>query len=83
MLEVCPSIAAGRPSLEIHPLAIGGREDPVRLKFTAAPGTGITVGLSDLGARFRLTANVVDVVAPTRTCPSCRSPARYGSPGRR
>ena len=69
MLEVCPSIAAGRPSLEIHPLAIGDREDPVRLKFTAAPGPGVTVGLSDLGSRFRLTANVVDVVAPDEELP--------------
>ena len=69
MLEVCPTIAAGRPSLEIHPLSIGGREDPVRLKFSAAPGTGITVGLSDLGARFRLTANVVDVVEPDEDLP--------------
>ena len=39
MLEVCPSIADDRPTLEIHPLAIGGREDPVRLVFDAAPGT--------------------------------------------
>lgn len=65
MLEVCPSIAAARPSCEIHPLSIGGREDPVRLVFDAAPGPAVVVGLSDLGDRFRLTANTVDVVAPS------------------
>ncbi|MCX5263059.1 L-arabinose isomerase [Streptomyces sp. NBC_00199] len=65
MLEVCPSIAAGRPSAEIHPLSIGGREDPVRLVFDAAEGPAVVVGLSDLGDRFRLTANVVDVISPS------------------
>jgi L-arabinose isomerase len=69
MLEVCPSIASGRPSLEIHPLGIGDREDPVRLKFTAAPGTAVVVGISDLGARFRLTGNVVDVIEPDEELP--------------
>ncbi|MCL6671799.1 L-arabinose isomerase [Streptomyces panaciradicis] len=63
MLEVCPSVAAGRPRLEIHPLSIGGREDPVRLIFDAAPGPAVVVGLCDLGDRFRLTANTVDVMA--------------------
>ncbi|WP_343991424.1 L-arabinose isomerase [Terrabacter terrae] len=69
MLEVCPSIAGARPSLEIHPLAIGGREDPVRLKFTAAPGPGVVVGMSDLGGRFRLTLNEIDVVEPDEELP--------------
>lgn len=69
MLEVCPSIAAARPSLEIHPLSIGGREDPVRLVFDAAPGPALVVGLADLGDRFRLTANAVDVVAPSQPLP--------------
>jgi L-arabinose isomerase len=64
MLEVCPSIAAGRPSLEIHPLSIGGREDPVRLVFRGAPGPGFVVGLLDLGDRFRLVANDIEVVPP-------------------
>ncbi|MEV5829350.1 L-arabinose isomerase [Spirillospora sp. NPDC052242] len=64
MLEVCPSIAAGTPSCEIHPLGIGGREDPVRLVFDAEPGAGIVVGLADLGDRFRLVANEIDVVVP-------------------
>jgi L-arabinose isomerase len=69
MLEVCPSIAAQRPSCEIHPLAIGGREDPVRLVFTAPPGPGLVVGLMDLGTRLRLVANEVDVVEPEEDLP--------------
>ncbi len=69
MLEVCPSIAAGTPSCEIHPLGIGGREDPVRLVFDAAPGPGIVVGLADMGDRFRLVANEIDLVAPPEPLP--------------
>jgi L-arabinose isomerase len=69
MLEVCPSIAAARPSCEIHPLSIGGRADPVRLVFSAPPGPGFTVGLVDLGSRLRLVANEVDVVAPEAELP--------------
>ncbi|NUO99188.1 MAG: L-arabinose isomerase, partial [Nonomuraea sp.] len=69
MLEVCPSIASGTPSCEIHPLGIGGREDPVRLVFDAAPGPGIVVGLADMGDRFRLVANEIDLVAPPQPLP--------------
>jgi L-arabinose isomerase len=69
MLEVCPSIASGRPTCEIHPLAIGGRADPVRLVFTAPPGTGFVVGLADLGTRLRLVANEIDVIAPEAELP--------------
>jgi L-arabinose isomerase len=69
MLEVCPSIASGQPTCEIHPLAIGGRADPVRLVFTAPPGPGLVVGLVDLGTRLRLVANEVDVVAPDAELP--------------
>ncbi|MEU6970364.1 L-arabinose isomerase [Kitasatospora aureofaciens] len=69
MLEVCPSIAADTPSCEIHPLSIGGREDPVRLVFDAEPGPAVVVGLADLGDRFRLVANEVDVVAPPAPLP--------------
>jgi L-arabinose isomerase len=69
MLEVCPSIAAARPSCEIHPLSIGGRDDPVRLVFTAAPGPALVVAMLDLGDRFRLVANEVDVVAPDEELP--------------
>ncbi|WP_188195823.1 L-arabinose isomerase [Nonomuraea sp. SYSU D8015] len=69
MLEVCPSIAAGTPSCEIHPLGIGNREDPVRLVFDAEPGPGIVVGLADMGDRFRLVANEIDLVAPPQPLP--------------
>ncbi len=69
MLEVCPSIAAERPSCEIHPLSIGGKADPVRLVFTAAPGPAVLVGLLDLGDRFRLVLNEVDVVQPREELP--------------
>ncbi|WP_433385721.1 L-arabinose isomerase [Micromonospora sp. KLBMP9576] len=64
MLEVCPTIAAGVPAVEIHALDIGGREDPVRLVFDAAPGPAVVLGLADMGERFRLVANEIDVVPP-------------------
>jgi L-arabinose isomerase len=70
MLEVCPSIAAGRPRLEIHPLGIGNRDDPVRLVFDAAPGAGVVLGINDMGDRFRFVANEVQVVAPDEPLPN-------------
>jgi len=69
MLEVCPSIAAARPSCEAHPLSIGAREDPVRLVFTAHPGEAVVASLVDLGDRFRLVVNEVEVVEPPATLP--------------
>jgi L-arabinose isomerase len=69
MLEVCPSIADGQPSVQIHPLGIGNREDPVRLVFDARPGPGVVVGLTDLGDRFRLVANTIEVVPPDEPLP--------------
>ena len=69
MLEVCPTIAAGQPSCEIHPLSIGAREDPVRLVFDAAPGPAVVLGMADLGDRFRLVANEVDLVPPDEPLP--------------
>ncbi len=69
MLEVCPSIAAGRPRIEIHPLGIGDREDPVRLVFDATTGPAAVVGICDLGDRFRLVLNEVDVVDPDEPLP--------------
>ena len=69
MLEVCPSLTSDTPSCEIHPLAIGGKQDPVRLVFTATPGEGVVIGLLDLGERFRLVANVVDVTRPNEDLP--------------
>jgi L-arabinose isomerase len=69
MLEVCPSISQEAPAAEIHPLAIGGRSDPVRLVFTAAPGPAVVVGLIDLGDRFRLVANAIEIVEPPEAMP--------------
>ncbi|TFC52752.1 L-arabinose isomerase, partial [Cryobacterium sp. TMB3-1-2] len=69
MLEVSPSLATEKPTLEIHPLGIGGKDDPVRLVFNAAPGPAVVVAMSDMRDRFRLTANVVEVVEPTQALP--------------
>ena len=70
MLEICPTLTTSKPKLEIHPLGIGGKEDPVRLVFDTDPGKGVVVALSDMRDRFRLTANVVDVVAPDAELPN-------------
>jgi L-arabinose isomerase len=64
MLEVCPSLANGKVSCEVHPLSIGGKADPVRLVFTATPGDAVVVAMTDLGNRFRLVLNEVSVVKP-------------------
>jgi L-arabinose isomerase len=69
MLEVSPSLTTRRPTLEIHPLGIGDREDPVRLKFSADAGPAVVVALSDMRERFRLVANVVEVVEPDEELP--------------
>jgi len=69
MLEVCPSIASGTPRCEIHPLGIGNRSDPVRLVFDTLPGQGFVVGLLDLGDRFRLVANEIEIVPPDAPLP--------------
>lgn len=69
MLEICESIAAGKPSCEIHPLGIGGKEDPVRLVFDTPAGPALNASLIDLGNRFRLIVNTVDVVAPPQALP--------------
>lgn len=62
MLEICPSIAEGKVKCEVHPLGIGGKEDPVRLVFNGAAGAAINVSLIDLGDRFRLILNEVEAV---------------------
>src|SRR5262249_45890496 len=69
MLEVCPSIADARPSLEIHPLSIGGKADPVRLVFTGQSGPGLNASIVDLGNRFRMIVNTVDAVPPDKPLP--------------
>lgn len=62
MLEVSPSLTSSKPRLEVHPLGIGGKEDPVRLVFTADAGPAVVVAMSDMRDRFRLVANVVENV---------------------
>ena len=62
MLEVSPSLTTAKPRLEVHPLGIGGKDDPVRLVFTADPGPALVVAMSDMRDRFRLVANVVENV---------------------
>jgi len=69
MLEICPSIAQGRPRLEAHPLGIGGKADPVRLVFDTPAGPALNASLVDLGARFRLIVNEVDVIKPPKPLP--------------
>jgi L-arabinose isomerase len=70
MLEVCPSLTTSKPRIEIHPLGIGGKEDPVRMVFSADAVEGaVVVSLADMRDRFRLTANVVDVVTPPHALP--------------
>jgi L-arabinose isomerase len=62
MLEVCPTITEQKPSLEIHPLSIGGKADPVRLVFDARPGPAVNAAVMDMGNRFRMLVNAVEVV---------------------
>ena len=69
MLEICPTIAANKVNCEVHPLGIGGKEDPVRLVFNAAAGPALNVSLVDLGNRFRLIVNVVEAVEVTEAFP--------------
>lgn len=71
MLEICPSIAAAgtKPSCEVHPLGIGGKEDPVRLVFDAATGPAVNASVVDMGGRFRMVVNTVDTVAPLESLP--------------
>ncbi len=69
MLEICPSIAASRPSAEIHPLSIGNRADPVRLVFTASAGPAVNASLIQVRDRFRMIVNEIDVVDPREPLP--------------
>ena len=70
MLEVCPTIATVKPRLEIHPLGIGDREDPVRMVFDAAPGAGQVIALSDMGSRFRMVTNAIEVIEADEPLPN-------------
>jgi L-arabinose isomerase len=69
MLEVCPSIADGKPSLEVHPLGIGGKQDPCRLVFNAAPGPAVAAALVDMGGRMRLIAHELDAIKVEHAMP--------------
>ena len=69
MLEICPSIANGQPSLQVHPLGIGGKADPARLVFNTPAGPAVNAALMDFGNRFRLLVNEVDVIAPEQPMP--------------
>lgn len=69
MLEICPTIAQGKPSLQVHPLGIGGKADPARLVFDSMTGAAINASLIDMGNRFRLIVNDVDVVTPNQPMP--------------
>ncbi|GAB4421505.1 MAG: L-arabinose isomerase [Bacteroidia bacterium] len=69
MLEICPSIAGGDLHCEVHPLGIGGKADPVRLVFDAAPGPALNASMIDLGHRFRLLVNPVQGLSPERDLP--------------
>jgi L-arabinose isomerase len=69
MLEVCPSIASGKPKLEVHPLGIGGKEDPARLVFNVNAGPALNASLIDMGNRFRMIVNAVDCVIPKEDLP--------------
>ena len=62
MLEVCPLIADAKPKLEVHPLGIGGKADPARLVFTTHEGTGVAATVVDMGNRFRMIVNQVDII---------------------
>jgi L-arabinose isomerase len=69
MLEICPSIAADKPSLEVHALGIGGKADPVRLVFTAPSGPAVVASMVEMSRGFRLIVNEVDVIQPDQPLP--------------
>jgi L-arabinose isomerase len=70
MLEVCPSIAAAKPRIEVHPLGIGGKESPARLVFEGHPGKAIVISLIDMGGRLRLIVQDVECVKPIMDMPN-------------
>lgn len=70
MLEVCPSIAATKPRIEVHPLGIGGKSDPARLVFNGRSGSAVAASLVDMGGRFRLIINEVEALEPMHDMPN-------------
>ena len=69
MLEICPTIAADRPRLEVHPLGIGGKADPARMVFNGRGGAAVNASIVDLGGRFRLLISEVEAVEPVHDLP--------------
>ena len=69
MLEICESIAEGKPKLEVHPLGIGGKDDPPRLVFDVSKGQALNASIIDTGNRFRLIVNEVEVVQSDKPLP--------------
>jgi L-arabinose isomerase len=69
MLEICPSTAGNKPNLEVHPLGIGGKEDPARLVFNVPEGPAVNASIVDMGNRFRMIVNPVEVVKPDADFP--------------
>ncbi|MBI5671040.1 MAG: L-arabinose isomerase [Chloroflexi bacterium] len=69
MLEICPTLTDGQPSLQVHPLSIGGKADPARLVFNSKTGPAVNAALMDMGNRFRMVVNAVDVVPPDAALP--------------
>jgi L-arabinose isomerase len=70
MLEVCPTIASKKPRIEIHPLGIGNREDPVRMVFDAATSSGFVTCLTDMGDHYRIITNEIEVIEPDFPLPN-------------
>ncbi|WP_379135118.1 L-arabinose isomerase [Paenibacillus sp. sgz500958] len=70
MLEICPTIAVDRPRLEVHPLGIGGKEDPARMVFNGRSGPALNASIIDMGNRFRLLVNEVEGVEPQEAMPN-------------
>jgi len=77
MLEICPSIAAKKPRLEVHPLGIGGKDAPARLIFESATGDAMNVTLIDMGSRFRIIVNTLDVIEPLNSMPKLPVASAY------
>ena len=69
MLEICPSTSKAKPKLEVHPLGIGGKADPARLVFNVPDGPAVNASVIDMGNRFRMIVNAVDVVSPDAEFP--------------
>lgn len=69
MLEVCPTVAATKPKIEVHPLGIGNREDPARLVFDGIEGDAVAVCMTDMGDRFRIICAEIELVKQPKPMP--------------